>query len=85
MKLLTTAETATLLGVKINTLEGWRHYGKGPRFRRLGSGKRGLIRYAEADVIAWVDQGTFESTSGYGEGTGSSAKHPLCRSSDPTS
>jgi hypothetical protein len=29
MKLLTTAETATLLGVKINTLEGWRHYATG--------------------------------------------------------
>lgn len=65
MKLLTNIETAELLGVKSTTLDCWRHYGKGPRFRKLGTGKQAPIRYAESDVLAWLDQGTFASTSAY--------------------
>ena len=36
--LLTTAETAAILGLKINTLEIWRVYGKGPVYVKMGDG-----------------------------------------------
>ena len=59
MKLLNNDQTAELLGLKPNTLEIWRLQGKGPRFRKIGRN----VRYAESDVLAWLDTHTFTSTS----------------------
>ena len=61
MKLLTNTETAQLLGLKPNTLEIWRTQGRGPTFRKIGR----AIRYAEADVLTWLDAQTCSSTSQY--------------------
>ncbi|RZM06631.1 MAG: DNA-binding protein [Pedobacter sp.] len=61
MKLLTNIQTAELLGLKPNTLEIWRVYGKGPTLRKLGRS----IRYAEADILDWLDTHTCTSTSQY--------------------
>ena len=65
MKLLTNQQAADMLGVKSNTLEIWRLHGKGPRFRKLGAGKQAPVRYVEDDVLAWLDEQSFASTSAY--------------------
>ncbi|PLP98746.1 helix-turn-helix transcriptional regulator [Cupriavidus pauculus] len=59
MKLLTNMQTAELLGLRSNTLEIWRTQGKGPVYRKIGR----AVRYAEADVLAWLDAQTRTSTS----------------------
>ena len=59
--LLTNAQTAALLGLKPNTLEIWRIQGKGPSYRKVGR----AVRYAEADVLAWLDNHSHTNTSQY--------------------
>ncbi|MGT2505501.1 helix-turn-helix transcriptional regulator [Cupriavidus basilensis] len=59
MKLLTNTQTADLLGLRSNTLEIWRTQGKGPVYRKIGR----AVRYAEPDVLAWLDAQTRTSTS----------------------
>lgn len=63
--LLTSAETAALLGLKNNTLEIWRHKGKGPAFQKLGHTPQAPIRYRRSTVMAWLERQSFASTSGY--------------------
>lgn len=58
-RLITTGQTAALLGVRVTTLESWRLRGNGPCYRKIGR----LVRYAEADVLAWIDAQTRTSTS----------------------
>lgn len=60
-KLLNTTETAELLYIRPNTLNGWRIKGVGPRFLKIGR----LIRYSENDVNAWLDTQTHTNTSQY--------------------
>lgn len=79
-ELLTTKEAATVLGVKPNTLEIWRHKGKGPPFVRLGDGSCAPIRYVRAAVSEWLASRTFAHTSAYGR-TPTSAKPNSCCSS----
>ncbi|RLK44531.1 helix-turn-helix transcriptional regulator [Cupriavidus plantarum] len=59
LKLLTNTQTAELLGLRSNTLEIWRTQGKGPVYRKIGR----AVRYAEADVLSWLDAQTRTSTS----------------------
>jgi len=59
IRLITAGQTATLLGVRVTTLESWRLRGNGPRYRKIGR----LVRYVEADVLAWIDAQTRTSTS----------------------
>jgi predicted DNA-binding transcriptional regulator AlpA len=61
MKLLTNCEAAELLGLKPNTLEIWRWKGCGPTYRKVGR----LVRYAESDVLAWLDHHARQNTSQY--------------------
>ena len=63
VRFLSNAETALLLGIKPETLEIWRIRARGPRYRKLGTSKQSPVRYAEADVIAWIDANAFQSTS----------------------
>lgn len=58
-KLLTNKETAEFLGVRPSTLDMWRWQGKGPVFRKIGSN----VRYAESDLLAYIEAGTRQSTS----------------------
>lgn len=58
-----TKEAATLLRKKPNTLEIWRHQGKGPPFVKLGDSPQSPVLYLRSDVIAWAAQRTFTSTS----------------------
>jgi hypothetical protein len=61
--LLSNEQAARILGVKKNTLEIWRHKGKGPPFIKLGEHPSSPIRYQRSRVIAWVEARTFSSTS----------------------
>lgn len=64
-KLLTSTETAEMLGIMPNTLEIWRTKGKGPRFLKMGPQKQAPVRYAEADVMVWINERTCSNTSQY--------------------
>jgi hypothetical protein len=64
-ELLTTAETAAILGVKNNTAEIWRVRGIGPVFIKMGDGIRAPVRYRRSDVIAWIEKRLYASTSAY--------------------
>jgi len=55
VRLLTEQELAELIGVPRKTLQRWRLYNKGPRWRRLGGEQRGLIRYRLVDVLKWLE------------------------------
>lgn len=64
--LATSAATAESLGLKPNTLEIKRTRGEGPPFLKLGARKNAPVRYLLSDVVAWLKQNRFQSTSGYG-------------------
>ena len=59
INLLTTKQTADLLGLKFNSLEIWRLQGKGPKYRKIGR----LGRYAESDILEYLDAQIQTSTS----------------------
>lgn len=49
---LTEKAAAELIGCSYRTLQGWRHNGIGPAYRRMGPRR---IAYALADIQAWSD------------------------------
>lgn len=51
-EILTPEEAAARLHLSQGTLKKWRIAGKGPKFIRLG---RNRVRYAAADLIAWLE------------------------------
>ena len=53
--LLNTRQAAEYLSVAMQTLCTWRCYGTGPRYVRLGTGTRSPIRYAQADLNAYIE------------------------------
>ena len=61
--LLTTKEAAKLLGLQFNTLEIYRHQGKGPPFLKLGDETSSAVRYQRSVLSAWLAQRAFRSTS----------------------
>ena len=63
-KLLTPKEAAAVLGLSTGTLQNWRIAGKGPRFLKYTH--RGMVRYPEGDLRAWVESNTRQSTSTVG-------------------
>lgn len=64
-ELLTSKVTAALIGIKLNTLEIWRGQAKGPPFIKLGPSPQAGVRYRRADVVAWIEQRLYASTSHY--------------------
>jgi len=58
-ELLTTEQLAELLGIRPNTIEGWRLKGQGPRFCKLGRS----IRYRRSDVEDWINDNIYQNTS----------------------
>ncbi len=48
---------AQFLGVSTKTVEGWRLYGKGPRYRRVGDK---LIRYQVGDALDFAEAQVIE-------------------------
>ena len=60
-----TDAAAAIIGIAPITLRAWRCAGKGPKFIKLGDGKKSGVVYFEADVLAWLEQRKFASTSAY--------------------
>jgi predicted DNA-binding transcriptional regulator AlpA len=63
---LTTIEVAEMLRISRRTLERMRVEGTGPRFLKVGPGKRSRVIYRQQDVSEWIDRFRFGSTSEYG-------------------
>lgn len=64
--MLTNAEAAARIGIKPNTLEIWRHKGKGPDFHKLDPDSlRSPIRYRAADIDKWLEARVYTNTSQY--------------------
>lgn len=59
--LLSTDQTAAILGIKLNTLDAWRCHGRGPKFVKWGR----AIRYDRKDVLDWIESQKVTSTSEY--------------------
>lgn len=57
--LLGVKEAAALLDLSKSTLDKMRVYGGGPRYAKLGRS----VKYAKADLAAWIAEGTRASTS----------------------
>jgi predicted site-specific integrase-resolvase len=57
--LLTPEEAAKRLTLQPKTLARWRWAGHGPRFIKIG----GRVRYAERDIVAFIEAGIRQSTS----------------------
>ena len=62
VKHLTEHELAARWNMDVTSLRAWRRTGKGCRFRKFG----GAVRYAEADVVAFEEAATRQSTSDLG-------------------
>lgn len=60
--LMTNKEAATLLVIKPNTLEIWRHQGKGPPYLKLGDAAQSTVRYQRSAVVAWAANGMWRLT-----------------------
>lgn len=53
--LYTPPQAAAILAIDVNTLTKWRWEGTGPAYHRIGGSRRGPIRYAPADLDAYVN------------------------------
>ena len=58
-RLIDTVQLAEYLGNEVNTCEGWRLKGIGPRFIKVGR----LVRYKTQTVDLWIESQTRNSTS----------------------
>ena len=58
-QLLTENQLADKTGISPRTLQKWRWEGGGPPYIKLGRS----VRYRLSDVLEWLDERTFESTS----------------------
>ena len=56
--LIDTDDLAKYLGNEVNTCEGWRLKGIGPRYIKVGR----LVRYRTEDVDLWLESQTRNST-----------------------
>ena len=63
---LTTIEVAETLRISRRTLERMRVEGTGPRYLKVGPGKRARVLYRQSEVDAWLSRFDFGSTSEYG-------------------
>lgn len=62
---LTTIEVAGLLRISRRTLERMRVEGTGPRYLKVGPGKKSRVLYRQQEVMVWLEQFNFGSTSEY--------------------
>jgi predicted DNA-binding transcriptional regulator AlpA len=58
---LTETEAAARLGLKVATLRGWRHQGRGPAYVRLGR----AIRYLAIDIEEFLNSNRHRPQSDY--------------------
>ncbi len=62
---LNSQQAADLLHLSARTLERMRVDGTGPRYRKAGPGKRSRVLYHYEDLIQWLEEQTYQSTSEY--------------------
>ena len=62
---LTTVEAAKLLRISRRTLERMRVDGTGPRYLKVGPGKRSRVLYRQSELLTWLEQHAYGSTSEY--------------------
>ncbi|MFT5176638.1 MAG: hypothetical protein ACI8W7_004834 [Gammaproteobacteria bacterium] len=62
---LTTGEAAHFLRLSPRTLERFRVDGTGPRYTKAGPGLRARVLYKREDLVAWLEEFQFGSTSEY--------------------
>ena len=60
-----TDEFAKMARIANITARIWRCEGKGPKFTKLGPGRNAPVVYRLADVLAWMEENSFQSTTGY--------------------
>ena len=65
MVFLISTEAADLLRISRRTLERMRVDGTGPRYLKVGPGKRSRVLYRQSEVLAWLERQTYGSTSEY--------------------
>lgn len=63
--LLTSNEAAEMLRISRRTLERLRVEGGGPRYLKVGGGKRSRVLYREGEILVWLERNSFGSTSEY--------------------
>ena len=63
-------DAADYLGLKESTLRAWASQGRGPRYRKYGTGRGSRVRYAREDVIRFA-----EDPTGYEANRGDSNSH----------
>lgn len=61
MILLPPPEAAKILSVEVGTLTKWRCTGTGPAFHRIGGSRKGVIRYAPADLDTYISASRVEA------------------------
>lgn len=64
-------DAAALIGVSPRTTEDWARDGKGPPFRKFGTGRSARIVYRVGDLLAWLDAQRRVSTTSDGGAHGS--------------
>lgn len=62
---LISTEAADLLRISRRTLERMRVDGTGPRYLKVGPGKRSRVLYRQSEVLAWLEKQTYASTAEY--------------------
>lgn len=62
---LTSNEAAEVLRISRRTLERMRVDGSGPRYIKVGAGKRSRVLYRESEIETWLNQFSYGSTSEY--------------------
>jgi len=62
-QLLTSTQTAHLIGLKPQTLRVWRLQGKGPEYIRLGNSVKARVGYSETAILDWLNARRFSSTT----------------------
>lgn len=65
LSFFTTLEAAALLKISRRTLERMRVEGTGPRFLKVGPGKRSRVLYRQSDLLSWLETHSYSSTSEY--------------------
>ncbi|MDX2074086.1 MAG: hypothetical protein SFX19_06960 [Alphaproteobacteria bacterium] len=63
--LLTQDQVAKQWGLSAKALEKWRVEGKEPKYIKLGNGKKSVVRYRRQDIMNFVSNHTYCSTTDF--------------------
>lgn len=75
--LITNKEAAALLKIRPNTLEIWRHQGRGPQYLKLGDAANATVRYLRSEVVKWAAEQAYRSTSAHTAAVREKRQNPM--------